>query len=253
MPPRKKGGWPGGRIPRHTRRQVCLLEAAGILLAVLGFLSLLIPALYGGENGQSPCLWYSVTAFALLDLTGTALLFLVYQDAALFTYEDTLKKLRDVPLSPLPCAGREEFQALLLRCRFEEIAPGIFREGFMSPCFRHDRIPHFFAFFESGTPAEACDALPERFNAAFDGRVPGCVFHIFPIVCRQTTTTGEREAFRQLACRHCALSAAGHPSNILPVLLDRAAGQGWYLAGGPWLTSYGYCCRSIKKLKKRMQ
>lgn len=239
--------------PMRSRGRIIAMETAGILLGVLAILSLVAPLVLKDETGRCPYEWYFVAAYVLLSLLAVVVLLRVLPDSRRLAYANILKKLEDVPLSVLPGAGREEFQTLLYQSGFKEIAPGIFCEEWR-PYF-NDKIWHCFIFFESETFEEACDALLGRIKAfQFHGHGPGSVFCRIPVFCRQTVTEQDRAAFKQAAARIYARERSEIARDfIMPVLAERASGQGWYLAQEPLFYLYGNSCRLLKRLKRHLQ
>lgn len=235
--------------PPRSPRRVAGMEAACVLLAVLALLSILLAAWLDEQSGGAAVyLPYGMAAGILLLIPAVILLIRVTPDQRRLTCTKVRKRAEKLPLSVLPGAGG--LRELLRRRRFDEILPGVFSEGWFSGS-SGDRIRHYILFLESGSLEEASAALPGRIKAAH-GWEPG-VCCIIPVLCQQEVTEQDRAALREQAARFYARASAGLGSPVLPVLVERRSGQGWYLERRWTLSGYGSGCRFLRRMKRQLQ
>lgn len=241
------------RTPRSPLR-VTVMETASILLALLAVFSIAFPVWLAEQSGSDVTAYlpYGMAASVLLLIPSLILIIRVWPDQQQLTYADARKRVGRVPLSVLP--GVDGMRDLLRRRKFDEIVPGVFREGWLTrrPFFS-DRVMHYILFFESGSFEEASAALPGRIKAAW-GREPGPGLScIIPVLCQQEVTEQDRAALKEQAAHFYARASAGLGIAVVPVLVERRSRQGWYLARRWPPNGYDSGCWFLRWMEKQLQ
>lgn len=232
--------------PPRTKKQIIAMEAAAMTLFVLGFCSLLVPALLSDENGHYANAWPFVVACGLLMIAALVLLVRVWPDALIMEYESKLKKLDKLPLSVLPDAGKARVEQLLQQQGFEEGQSGLYRKK--SSAGMRDRFWYYLAMVDAADPIAAYDALNEQLSAEHSEDGQAC---LIAFLYKAGVSEEDKEAIRALsgsaASAEGALAGLAALNTTLPVLVDPLTGQGYYLAQKGGITLYAYGCRFLKK------
>lgn len=232
--------------PFRTKKQVIAMEAAAMTLFVLGFCSLLVPAVLSDENGHYDNAWPFVAAFGVLMIAALALLIRVLPDALVMEYESKLKKLENLPLSVLPDAGKARVEQLLQQQGFEETPSGLYRKR--SPAGMRNRFWYYIALTDATDLAAAYDALDEQLCKEHSEEEQAC---LIAFLYKAGVTEEDRQALKEAsgsaASAEGALAGLAALNTTLPVLVDPLTGRGCYLEQKGGITLYAYGCRFLKK------
>ena len=236
---------PAERQPR-TKKQVIAIEAAAMVIFVLGFCSLLVPAVLSDENGHYHNAPPFVVACVVLMLAALVLLVRVLPDALAMEFEAKLKKLDTLPLSVLPDAGKARVGQLLQQQGFEETPSGLYRNR--APAGIRARYWYYIALADAVGPTVTYVALDEQLSEEHSEDGQAC---LIAFLYKAGVTEEDKQALKErsafAASAEGVLAGLAALNTTLPVLVDTLTGQGYYLAQKGGITLYACGCRFLKK------
>lgn len=138
-----------------SRKEVIILEMAGILLLVLSFVCILIPVFLSRGDGNFRYGLPFIIAFFVLCISSVAVLIYGFPDAVVHDLYRNVDKYSKWSLSTLHHVEKERTAELFRKHGFKEAGGGFYRKNMLS--FSKDRICYYVAFADADDVDRAVD------------------------------------------------------------------------------------------------
>lgn len=232
------------RKPR-SRKQIIATEAIACISFILGIIAILIPGILSDENGHCENGWVFFLLSLGLMILSIVLFVSVMPDAMVLELEKKYQKYNASNLTSLKNIRKDQVKEIFKKHRFRETDSGFYRKKTF--CFLKDSICYYLAQTDAYDLLEASNAVMDQLDAVGEKSKNICVF-LF--LYRPQITTADKALLREMASALLANESVVPSSayaTVIPILVDTAAGTGYYLEKSKGLTLYAYGCRLLKK------
>lgn len=231
-----------------SRKEVIALEIIGVVSFILGFVSILIPAVLSDDEGHYENGWiFLILFFVLLTLSVVVLLY-VLPDAAALEFEEGVSKYDAKPFSVLENAGKEQVRQTFLKRGFKETPNGLFRKKIIS--LSKDSVCYYLALADAENIDAACENANKRLNDLQETSNFVC---LIVFIYKPNVTAADEKEIKELSSVLISYESTvplNECSTMLPVLVDTLTGKGVYLAKYHGITVYAHGCRLLRKYLK---
>lgn len=234
-----------------SKKQVIAAEAIACVSFLLGMVCIFIPGILSDENGHYENGWVFALIFLGLMILAIVLLVSVMPDAIAMEVEGKYQKYNASGLGNLKNIRKDRVVEIFKKHRFRETDSGFYRKK--SFCFLKDSICYYLAQTDAWDLMESSNAVMDQLDAIGEKSANICVF-LF--LYRPQVTKAEKALVREMASALLAEETVIHSSSyatVIPILVDTAAGTGYYLNKTKGITLYAYGCRLLKKYVREAQ
>lgn len=234
--------------PREkTRKEVIAWEATGIIMLVLAFVSIIIPAILSDSEGHLDYGWIFLILFFVLCIGSIVVLVYIMPYEAMYDMDAKWKEYRNKATTKISDAGKQNIVKQLKRHGFKETKQGYYRKKKFS--FSRDSVCYYVALADARYPGNTFDRIINHMDQIPEKTKAVCRILL---LYKETPTQADRDWLRDNAAMQIAMDVlpSRKERSAIPVLVDSITGGGEYISKTFGISAYVHGCRLLRKYLK---